>query len=172
MKNDNLCETCQMAVTAGTAEQDPQLAAHLAGCPECRAFAEFSNAVMHCAPVVPEHIPELAAIRFRASGGGLRMRRAAVRVLGMAAALAVTAAVVFYPRLTGPEAGTGQLAAVWSGAENGADAVWYESMEEAPVLLTWDSRSAVEADFANTMANLRQGGSWDIELFNPIVEEM
>lgn len=171
MKNDKLCEACRMAVTAGTAEQDPQLAEHLAGCPECRAFAEFSKLVMRCEPAVPEHIPELAAIRFRASGGVLRMRRMAVRVLGMAAALAVAAAVVFYPRLTGPEAGRGQPA-VWSGAENGADAAWDETMEESPVLLTWDSRSALEADFANTMANLRQGGGWNIELFNPIVEEM
>lgn len=171
MKNDEHCEACQMAVTAGTAEQEPHLAEHLAGCPECRAFAEFSNRVMQCEPVVPEHIPELSAIRFRVSGGVLRMRRMAVRVLGMAAALAVAAAAVFYPRLTGPGAGTGQMTAVLSGTENGAESVWYENMVDTPVL-AWDSRSAAEADFADTMANLRRSGGWNIELFNPIAEEM
>ena len=175
MENKDLCEVCRMAVTAGTAEHDPVLAAHLAECPDCRAFAEFSKVLMHCSPAVPEDIPELAAIRARAAGGGARLRVAAFRVLGMAAALALAAAAVFYPRMTGPAktvaSGYGQAVAVSAAAEGGTESAWYENMAETPQL-AWDSRSALEADFANTMANLRQGGGWNIELFNPIVEEM
>ena len=167
-KRNDICETCRLAVTAGTAADDPELAGHLKNCPGCRAFAQFSAAVLAASPVIPENIPTLARIRRRERMRHLRLLM--IRPLSAAAVLALVAAVVFYGEFGASRpadaAGTGYAATGHSGETVAPESADYT------LALTWDSGSAAEMDLADTLAGLRTSRNWNIEAFNPITEEL
>ena len=92
IKDQTICEACQLAVAAGGNIDDPLLAQHLQDCPECQQFAEFQKLVMATPLPVERELPEFSNLRQQVHQQKKRSRRflrMMVWPLSMAAAAAV-----------------------------------------------------------------------------------
>ena len=163
MTGGEICERCQMAASAGTLRDHPDLTAHLRECAECRKFAEFTARIMACAPVIPERIPTLADIR-----GAIHRRRLMVRVawpLSLAAAAALmVGAVLAWPGRPLPVDERAYIGGL-------VESVQLEN-SDYQLSMTWDSVSDGETALKNSLAAARGAGDWNIEAFNPVAEEL
>lgn len=157
------CERCRKAASAGTLRDDPESAAHLEQCAECRDFAEFTERVMACEPVIPGPIPTLAHIR-----GVMRRKLVVHRLvwpLALAASLALVSGVAFF-RMERP------TPAEESSYIGGLVEKIQLENADYNLSMTWDTVSAGETQLKNSLAALRSAGSWNIEAFNPVTEEL
>lgn len=187
------CEDCQLAIIAGTADNDPQLQEHLKNCSDCRDFAAFQQEVLTAEPEISGKIPEFAAIKNAAAQrkrSHNRFLRLAVVPISMAAALTLVLGGVFFhqhleendslvrhhkkikkphfaaAKHTKKAKNLNDFYMVLDNSESFA-----VMLEESSVVMAWDRTSTRETQCRKSMQAARSGDEWNIEIFNPYSEE-
>lgn len=198
MKNESekikiSCTICEEAVVAGTANSDPSIRAHLAGCPSCREFADFQKDLLALEPVIKGNIPEFAEIKrisYKRKDRTRKMLRLVVIPMSIAAAVALCiGTVLFDVQLTTvsyepsqqPNSQHYTAAAASPAAPDEIEPVniwpveddmFAAALEENSVTLTWDQPFTGVQICKNSMQDARNGEQWSIEVFNPYSEDM
>lgn len=172
IKDQTICEACQLAVAAGGNIDDPLLAQHLQDCPECQQFAEFQKLVMATPLSVERELPEFSDLiqqMHQQKKRSRRFLRMMVWPLSMAAAAAVVIGGIALqlPQTQLPEYGTEPEYPLWEDS-----ALFAAALDESSVMLAWDQTTYNENICHNSMQAARLGAElWSIEVFNPYNED-
>lgn len=165
------CEDCEMAIIAGTVEENPAAAEHLSKCPACREFAQFQAAVLQAQPEFPGEAPGFSQIRL-AQRRQQRMRFNCLKFIVLptaaAAALCISAAGVFMHMQNMPQSSFGSADYTIFADDDAFASV----LEESSVTLAWDQPTPRAADTGNLLRDLRESADWNIEMFNPYNEDI
>lgn len=165
------CEDCEMAIIAGTVQNDPAAVEHLKECAACREFAEFQKKLLQIEPVISDTTPgfsQICSARRKQQEMRFNCLKFIVLPTAVAAAVCLSAAGMFWHMQSGQEQVSGQLDYAIFADENAFAAL----LEESTVTLAWDQATPRENAARELVQDLRENAAWNIEMFNPYNEDL
>ncbi|MBE6367444.1 MAG: hypothetical protein E7052_05975 [Lentisphaerae bacterium] len=163
------CRECEMAIVAGSVQENPAVQVHLDACPACREFADFQQLMLKSLPaddcVLPEFSEICSAVKNRHQQQRKRLKFW-LYPLSAAAAAAIFAGGIY---LNLPSSPINSYKNNYAAAE----LQWFDEstlntlLEENSVKMTWDQTSSKENQCIDSMRAARSGSDqWSIELSN------